>query len=160
MRRIFLFGLLSLLSSIATSEWTATDSLREYMRNAPGTIHGDVPNLRGNFDVNKLFDEALMSARLSKVQSAVEAGLRAQQDFSSQIDEAKFNQVKKWHNELDRRMGLIEYCKTIRGQGWDGECLLIDNWWKSVKCESINNMMLTCIQSMFLISVFIHYCRH
>ena len=36
------------------------------------------------------------------------------------------------YNELDRRMGLLKYCKQIRGQGWDGECLAVDNWWNSV----------------------------
>jgi hypothetical protein len=41
--------------------------------------------------------------------------------------------VKRWYTELDRRMGLVKYCDMIKGQGWDGECLLMENWWKSVK---------------------------
>ena len=29
-------------------------------------------------------------------------------------------------------MGLLKYCRAIRGQGWDGECLAVDNWWNGV----------------------------
>ena len=130
----FFLAIAALASSLlgVQSEWTATDSLRQYMRQAPGAVHGDVQHLRGTVDLNRLMDEALLSARLSKVQSAMEAALRAQEamDF---IDEDKFRQVQAWYTELDRRMGLIEHCKRIKGQGWDGECLLIDNWWKSVR---------------------------
>ncbi len=48
-------------------------------------------------------------------------------------DQSLFEQVRGWYEELDKRMGLLKYCKQIRGQGWDGECLAVDNWWNNVK---------------------------
>ena len=85
-----MMAFLFLLSSSACAEWSATDSLREYMRQAPGTVHGDVNHLRGSTSLSTLMDEALVSARIQKVQSAMEAALRAKEGLESYVDDAKF----------------------------------------------------------------------
>lgn len=52
---------------------------------------------------------------------------------SGDYDEDLFKRVRHWYEELDKRMGMLKHCKMIKGQGWDGECLSIDNWWNSVR---------------------------
>jgi hypothetical protein len=75
---------------------------------------------KGRRSTDADLEDAMLSPRLSTVQAAMEHALR-QKDY----DPALFKRVKKWYNELDRRMGLLKYCKSIRGQGWDGECLAV-----------------------------------
>jgi len=121
------------ISNLAKAEYDATDALREFMRTQdPGTTHSTtVQSLRGaTFDIDNDLRDALRSARLSTVQAAMEHALNAK---PGEFDEKLFNDVKRWYNELDKRMGLLKYCNRIRGQGWDGECLGVENWWNSVK---------------------------
>eukprot|EP00614_Pseudopedinella_elastica_P017845 CAMPEP_0172648358 /NCGR_PEP_ID=MMETSP1068-20121228/241229_1 /TAXON_ID=35684 /ORGANISM="Pseudopedinella elastica, Strain CCMP716" /LENGTH=181 /DNA_ID=CAMNT_0013462677 /DNA_START=124 /DNA_END=670 /DNA_ORIENTATION=- len=119
------------ISNLAKAEYDATDALREFMRTQdPGTTHSTtVQSLRGaTFDIDNDLRDALRSARLSTVQAAMEHALNAK---PGEFDEKLFNDVKRWYNELDKRMGLLKYCNRIRGQGWDGECL-VKRWYNEL----------------------------
>jgi hypothetical protein len=89
--------------------------------------------LRGAASVDADLQEALHSPRISTVQAAMEHALKA---HAGEYDEGLLRDVKKWYNELDKRMGLLKYCKTIKGQGWDGECLAVDGWWNGVRYKT------------------------
>jgi hypothetical protein len=89
--------------------------------------------LRGSVSVDEDLKEALLSPRLSAVEAAMEHALKA---HPGEFDQNLFNQVNAWYKELDKRTGLLQYCKSIRGQGWDGECLAVNNWWNGVKGRS------------------------
>lgn len=113
--------------------WDAASALREFMRHRdPGTQHAtSTAGLRGSRTINEDLQEALFSARISTVQAALEHTIN--QKDNEVYDEELYARVESWFNELEKRMATIKYCKQIRGQGWDGECLSIDNWWTSVK---------------------------
>jgi len=90
----------------------------------PGETHSSsMAGLRGRTTTDGDLEKAMLSPRLATVQSAMEHALR-----SKDYDPALFKRVKNWYNELDRRTGLLKYCKSIRGQGWDGECLAVRFW--------------------------------
>eukprot|EP00615_Pteridomonas_danica_P013201 CAMPEP_0114330724 /NCGR_PEP_ID=MMETSP0101-20121206/1944_1 /TAXON_ID=38822 ORGANISM="Pteridomonas danica, Strain PT" /NCGR_SAMPLE_ID=MMETSP0101 /ASSEMBLY_ACC=CAM_ASM_000211 /LENGTH=148 /DNA_ID=CAMNT_0001460835 /DNA_START=18 /DNA_END=464 /DNA_ORIENTATION=+ len=132
--KFVLFFCLLILNT--TAEWTATDSLREYMRHQdPGTQHGTTTqSLRGRgLDINDELREALKSPRVSTVQAAMEHVLN---HHEGDYDEELFKRVQRWYEELDKRMGLLRHCKAIKGQGWDGECLAVDRWWNSVRYKN------------------------
>eukprot|EP00613_Pedinella_sp_CCMP2098_P010747 CAMPEP_0171647866 /NCGR_PEP_ID=MMETSP0990-20121206/35750_1 /TAXON_ID=483369 /ORGANISM="non described non described, Strain CCMP2098" /LENGTH=132 /DNA_ID=CAMNT_0012225249 /DNA_START=96 /DNA_END=494 /DNA_ORIENTATION=+ len=119
------------------AEYGATEALREFMRNQDaGTIHASgFQGLRGAgaVSIDADLEEALHSARISTVQAAMEHALKA---HAGEYDEGLFRKVKKWYEELDKRMGLLKYCKAMKGQGWDGECLAVDGWWNGVRYKT------------------------
>ena len=99
----------------------------------PGETHSaSVVGLKGRTSTDQDLEAAMLSPRLSTVQSAMEHALRSKNDYDPEL----FKRVKKWYNELDRRMGLLKYCRAVRGQGWDGECLAVTYFYLSFLAES------------------------